>query len=70
MRCYRAYAKLNLTLDIVGLLPNGYHEMVMLMQSISLHDTLCLERAEELSLRVEGGNLPVVPENLELRAAR
>ena len=70
MRCYRAYAKLNLTLDIVGLLPNGYHAMDMLMQSISLHDTLCLERAEELSLRVEGGNLPVVPENLVLRAAR
>ena len=64
MRCYRAYAKLNLTLDIVGLLPNGYHAMDMLMQSIALHDTLGLERAEELSLRVEGGNLSGAPENL------
>ena len=33
-----AYAKINLTLDVVGKLSNGYHELLMVMQSVSLHD--------------------------------
>jgi 4-diphosphocytidyl-2-C-methyl-D-erythritol kinase len=37
---YRAHAKINLLLDITGKLPNGYHSIATIMQSISLHDTL------------------------------
>ena len=33
-----AYAKLNLTLDILGKLENGYHSLSMVMQSVSLCD--------------------------------
>ena len=33
-----AYAKLNLTLDILGKRPDGYHEMRMVMQTVSLCD--------------------------------
>lgn len=40
----RAYAKINLTLDIRKRLPNGYHDLSMVMQSVSLHDTLTAER--------------------------
>jgi 4-diphosphocytidyl-2C-methyl-D-erythritol kinase len=32
-----AYAKLNLTLDVLGRRPNGYHDIDSLMQTISLH---------------------------------
>ncbi len=39
----KAYAKLNLTLDILGLLPNGYHNIETIFQSLSLHDTISLE---------------------------
>ena len=32
-----APAKLNLALDVVGLLPNGYHDLDMVMQTITLY---------------------------------
>ena len=40
-----APCKINLSLDIVGKLPNGYHEMDMVMQTVSLYDTLTLSPA-------------------------
>ncbi len=42
-----AYAKLNLALAVLGKREDGYHNMEMLMQSVSLHDTLRLARAED-----------------------
>lgn len=36
----RAYAKINLDLKILGLLPDGYHELRTVLQSVDLHDTL------------------------------
>lgn len=39
----RCPAKINLTLDILGKRPDGYHLMEMVMQSVSLCDTLTLE---------------------------
>ena len=38
----KAFAKLNISLDVLGLLPNGYHEMSMVMQSVSLWDDIFL----------------------------
>ena len=67
----KAYGKLNLSLDVTEKRPDGYHEMVMLMQTVSLCD--------ELTLRFEGAgvtarsNLRYVPNderNLAVRAAR
>lgn len=34
----QAHAKINLTLDVTGKLPNGYHTVKMIMQTIGLHD--------------------------------
>ena len=42
----RAYAKINLLLDITERLPNGYHALNMIMQSVSLCDEVTLRRAE------------------------
>lgn len=50
MLCLEAHAKINWTLDILGKRQDGYHLMDMLMQSISLSDTLWLEAADELTL--------------------
>lgn len=50
MLCLEAHAKINWTLDILGKRQDGYHRMDMLMQTISLSDTLCLEPADELTL--------------------
>ena len=32
----RSYAKINLSLDVLGLLPNGYHMVEMIMQQVGL----------------------------------
>ena len=37
-----AYAKINLTLDILGKRPDGYHDLEMVMQSVSLYDEVTL----------------------------
>ena len=38
----QAYAKINLTLDVLGRRADGYHELMTVMQTVDLHDTLCL----------------------------
>lgn len=67
-----AYAKLNLTLDILGKLENGYHSLSMVMQSVSLCDTVTLIRGEGVSgLQVAcGSGAPSGPENIVWRAAQ
>ena len=49
----RAFAKLNLTLDVLGARPDGYHDLRMVMQSVSLHDTITLETGTGRGLTVE-----------------
>lgn len=49
----KAYAKINLALDVLGKYPNGYHEVKMVMQTINLYDVLRFEEfdcSEEASL--------------------
>ena len=41
----RAYAKLNLTLDITGRRADGYHLIDSVMQSVSLYDTVTVEKS-------------------------
>src|ERR1700704_2071393 len=63
-----AYAKLNLTLDVTGRRPNGYHDIDSVMQTISLHDLMWIERTDCRVFDVVG---PVIEgENLVLKAAR
>ena len=66
----RANAKINWTLDTVGVRADGYHLLDMLMQSISLHDTLTLEPAEDVTFSADGATrVPQDEGNLALRAA-
>lgn len=67
----RAYAKINLTLDVIERRADGYHELATVMQTVDLHDTLCLTstgegRVEIVCTRPELGN----EENLAAQAAR
>ena len=66
----QAYAKINWALDILAARENGYHDMDMLMQSISLHDTLTFEEADEVVLLTDGAPDPYGEKNLIVRAAR
>ena len=65
-----AYAKINLFLDVVGKRDNGYHDIVSVMQSVSLCDTLTVSRTEGIDITVRGGGLPGDETNLIVRAAR
>ena len=66
-----ACAKLNLTLDVLGKRPDGYHDLRMVMQSIALADTLTLEKngTEELRVRTNLHFLPGNEKNLAAQAA-
>lgn len=66
-----APAKLNLTLDVTGKRTDGYHDMRMVMQSVSLCDRLTLrtEPGEGLALTTDAGFLPVDRSNLAVSAA-
>lgn len=63
-----AYAKVNLTLEVLGPRADGYHEIVSLVQAINLHDTLRLAPADDLSLACNDPAL-AGEANLVLRAA-
>ncbi len=66
----QAHAKINWALDILGVREDGYHQMDMLMQSISLCDTLRFEQADQLTLTINGQEDAFQEENLIIRAAR
>lgn len=36
----KAYAKINISLDVTGKRPDGYHDMLMVMQTITLCDDI------------------------------
>lgn len=66
-----AYGKINWTLDITGRRPDGYHLMDMLMQPVTLSDTVTIDQADALCLSCGGEPyLPPDERHLALRAAR
>lgn len=68
----KAYAKLNLSLDITGLRPDGYHELIMVMQTTTLYDNVALERLTEADGIRSHSNLRYIPNdnrNLAVKAA-
>lgn len=66
----KAYAKVNLTLAVGEKRLDGYHEVVSVMQRVSLHDTLTAEQTREgITLTCSDPALPSGEENLAHRAA-
>lgn len=67
----RAYAKVNLGLDVIRRLPNGYHQVKMVMQSIGLWDELTFEKTEGgIVVTTDDHTLPTDEGNLVYRAAK
>jgi 4-diphosphocytidyl-2-C-methyl-D-erythritol kinase len=65
-----AYAKINLSLHVVGVRPDGYHELRTIFQSIALHDTLTVRlRPGPFALRCDDPDCPADDTNLVWRAA-
>ena len=66
-----AYAKINLGLDVIGRLPNGYHEVKMIMQSVGICDELTFEKQPSgITVTTDSGELPTDENNLIYRAAK
>lgn len=67
----KAYAKINLNLDITGVREDGYHKVAMVMQQIDLYDWVSVRPAQkgiELGMSMEG--LPTKDKNIAFRAAK
>jgi len=71
-KTFLAPAKINLCLHVLGKRPDGYHELAMLMQRVSLYDTVRIALVAERGVRVacRGVELPPGGENIAARAAR
>lgn len=68
----QAHAKINLTLDVTGRRPNGYHDVCMVMQSIGIHDIVTVSTgtgAQAIELTISHCDLPADNSNLAYRAA-
>ncbi len=67
----KAYAKINLMLDILSLLPNGYHDLFMIMQSVSLFDVVTVKSSDkgsiEITCNIDG--IPLDEKNIAHKAA-
>lgn len=62
-----SFAKLNLSLQVLGKRPDGYHELSTVFQTIALHDSLSFRFSPgefSVSLKIFGANLPSGAENL------
>ena len=68
----KAHGKINLGLDVVRRLPNGYHEVRMVMQSVELADTVAMRRLpeDEILLKTDRAGLPCDERNIAYRAAK
>lgn len=68
----KAYAKINLMLDILSRLENGYHDLFMIMQSVSLYDEVTVEKIPgrniTISCSIEG--IPTDEKNIAHKAAK
>ena len=65
-----AYAKINLSLRVLGSRPDGYHEVRTIFQSIALHDTLTVRpRRGPFALQCDDPGCPADKTNLVWRAA-
>ena len=67
----KALGKLNLGLDILGQMENGYHEVRMVMQTVYLYDRVLLEKTEgdEIQIRSNLAYLPNNENNIAYKAA-
>lgn len=76
---YKAYAKVNLGLDVLRRREDGYHEVKMVMQTVNLYDNISVEELdcnskdpinERIKITTNVGFLPVNEDNLIFKAAK
>lgn len=68
----KAAAKINLMLDVLGVLPNGYHSLFMIMQSVSCYDKVRVDRtnSKQIKITTDDLNVPTDEKNIAYKAAK
>ncbi len=68
----KAYAKINLMLDILSTLENGYHDLFMIMQSVGLYDRVTVTKTDSKDIRINCSkeNVPTDEKNIAYKAAK
>lgn len=68
----KAYAKINLMLDILSRLENGYHDLYMIMQSVSLYDEVSVSETAtgEITITCDVPSIPTDEKNIAYKAAK
>ncbi len=59
----RSRAKINLSLDVIGRRPDGYHEVEMIMQQINLYDNICVRERDDKEIKIFT-NCEYIPKNV------
>jgi 4-diphosphocytidyl-2-C-methyl-D-erythritol kinase len=67
----RAHAKINLDLRVLGMRPDGYHELRTVFQAVSLHDSIdCIPRPGPFAIECDTAGVPLDRTNLIWKAAQ
>lgn len=68
----KAYAKVNLFLDITGRLENGYHTLNTVMQQVNLYDIVTVETGlgSEIEITCDNPHIPCNEKNIAYKACR
>lgn len=67
----KSYAKINLTLDIIGKRENGYHDVEMVMQTVNLFDLIIADKRKSgIFLKSNLEYLPTDERNIAYKAAK
>ena len=66
-----APAKVNLAVDVMGRRPDGYHSVSLVLQAISIYDTVTISsnESEEITITCNDGNVPCDKRNIAYKAA-
>ena len=64
----KAYAKVNLTLEILGKRRDGYHDLLSVMQTVNLFDTVTLSKADSIAVECDDSDIDA-DDNLATKAA-
>jgi len=66
----KSYAKINLTLDVLGRMDNGYHEIESIMQTVNLFDLVIVDRTlKNIDIHTNLKFLPINEKNIAYKAA-
>lgn len=67
----KAYAKINLMLDIVATRTDGYHDLFMIMQSVGIYDTVTVEKinGRKITISCNINDIPLDNKNIAYKAA-